>query len=53
LIAWDGGAMKKIGRRIEDVSIWAREGSEWIRSSSAIFERSHRKKDLMSLFLRS
>jgi hypothetical protein len=30
---WEGGAMKKIGRRIEDLSIWAREGSEGIRSS--------------------
>jgi hypothetical protein len=49
----EGGAMKKIERRIEDLSIWAREGSEGIRSISAFFERSHRKEDLTSSFLRS
>jgi hypothetical protein len=53
LIAWEGGVMKKIGRRIEDLRIWAREGSEGIRSSSAFFERSQRKEDLTSLYLHS
>jgi hypothetical protein len=45
--------MKKIERMIEDLSIWAREGSEGIGSSAAFFERLHRKEDLTSLFLRS
>jgi hypothetical protein len=41
--------MKKIGRRIDDLNIWAREGSEGIRSSSTFFATPHRKEDLMSL----
>jgi hypothetical protein len=28
LIVWEGVAMKKIEKRIEDLSIWPREGSE-------------------------
>jgi hypothetical protein len=52
LTAWNGGAMKRIERRIKDRNIWAREGSEGIGSSSAFFERSHRKEGLTSLFIR-
>jgi hypothetical protein len=33
LIAWEGGAMKKIEMRIEDLNIWGREGNKGIGSS--------------------
>jgi hypothetical protein len=33
LIEWEAGAIKRIERRIEDLGIWAREGSEGIGSS--------------------
>jgi hypothetical protein len=27
---WEGCVMKKVERRMEDVGMWARDGSEWI-----------------------
>jgi hypothetical protein len=45
--------MEKIGRRMEDVGMWAREESEGIGSSYASFERSHRKENVTSLVSRS
>jgi hypothetical protein len=46
LIELEGAAMKKIERRMEDVGLWAREGSEGIGSGWVFFENSHRKDDL-------
>jgi hypothetical protein len=43
LIAWERAAVGKIEGRMEDLRMWAREGSEGIRSGSA-FLRDHIEK---------
>jgi hypothetical protein len=53
LIEWERAAREKIKGRMEDLGMWAREGSKRIKSSSVVYEKSHRKNDISLLISRS
>jgi hypothetical protein len=52
LIESEKSAMEKIEGRMDDLGMWAREGSQVIGSGWVFFEASHRKEDVSSLFSR-